>query len=310
MIFSNIKEHNNWSYIEKYLFDKLNKICFSQKLIFIPFVDIFILDKITLLSNNNENVNWVGILHNPVLTEIYPENDIFIKKKFLNYLDYCKGLFVMSTELKEYIIKKFNPPFFVEVIYHPLPYINVNEWKYESFIKNENKKIIQVGNWLRKTYGIFKINVPKIFTKVITPFGERTQNELKFWLNKDNIVIDDSEYDSVVKCTFIEDTEYIELFKNNLFFLDLYDSTANNIILECIKANCPIIINNKSSIKNYLGNDYPLYYNDYSQINDLLCDENILKAHISLKNLNKSKFDIEYLFNNILDILKKNYIVI
>ena len=24
----------------------------------------------------------------------------------------------MSTELKEYIIKKFNPPFFVEVIYH------------------------------------------------------------------------------------------------------------------------------------------------------------------------------------------------
>jgi hypothetical protein len=216
----------------------------------------------------------------------------------------------MSVEIKEYIIKKFNPSFFVEVIYHPLPHINITKWNYESYINNENKKIIQVGNWLRKTYGIFKINVPETFTKTITPFGERTQNELKFWSDRDNIVIGESEYYSVTKYTFIEEKEYVELFKNNLFFLHIYDSTANNIILECIKANCPIIVNNNSSVKNYLGNDYPLYYTDYTQINDLLSNKNILKAYVHLKNLNKDKFDNEYLFNNILSTMKKNNIVV
>jgi hypothetical protein len=236
--------------------------------------------------------------------------DIFKKKNFLNYLNLCKGLFVMSLELKEYIIKNFNPSFFVEVIYHPLPYINVNEWNYESYIQNENKKIIQVGNWLRKTYGIFKINVSESFTKVITPFNDRTKNELKFWCNKENIEISEIEFNDVIKYTFIENDDYNKLFESNIFFLDLYDSTANNIILECIKSNCPIIINENKSIKNYLGNDYPLYYTDYNQINELLTNDNILKANNYLKNLDKSKLNNEYLFNNILDIMKKNNILI
>lgn len=313
MIYSNIKEHNNWSYIEKYLFDKLNKICFLEKIIFIPFVDIFILDNTTISTDNNinnsKNLNWIGIIHNPILKNIYPENDIFVKKKFLNYLNYCKGLFVMSNELKEFIIKEFNPSFFVEVIHHPLPNIEVNKWNYDSYIQNENKKIIQVGNWLRKTYGIFKINVQQSFTKAITPFGERTQNELKFWSNKDKITISESEYNSVIKFAFIEDKKYIELFKNNLFFLDLYDSTANNIILECIKANCPIIVNNNSSVKNYLGDTYPLYYKNYDNINDLLTNENILKAHKYLENLDKGNLTNEYMFQNIFNVLKINKII-
>lgn len=309
-IFSNIKEHNNWSHIENYLHKRLSDLCFNKKLIFIPFVDLFILDKITLSAKNNNKAKWIGILHNPILTNIYPENDVFEKKIFLNYLSSCDGLFVMSEELKEYVINKFNPSFFVEVVKHPLPYINVEEWNYESYINNNEKKIIQVGNWLRKTYGIFKINVPKNFIKIITPFGDRTKNELKFWSELDNISISEEEYNNVIKYGFIESTEYNKLFKDNIFFLNLYNSTANNIILECIKSNCPIIVNNNPNIKKYLGNDYPLYYNSYSDIIDLITDENIKRAHLYLCNIDKTEFTNEFLFDRMFSILEKNNLVV
>lgn len=310
VIFSNIKEHNNWLHIEKYLHERLQSLTFNQKIIFIPFVDIFILDKITLSTKNSSNLKWIGILHNPILSDIYPENNIFIKNSFLNYLNSCAGLFVMSEELKEYIINKFNPLFFVEVIKHPLPYINLSEWNLNLYIQNNNKKIIQVGNWLRKTYGIFKIIIPNNFTKVITPFSDRTENELKFWLNLDKITINQDEYNNVIKYKYIESFEYNKLFEDNIFFLDLYNSTANNIILECIKSNCPIIINNNNNIKKYLGNDYPLYYNNYNEIINLLSDDNIKKAHLYLKNINKLELTEEYLFNTILNILEINNLVI
>lgn len=310
IIFSGIKEHNNWTFIEKYLANKFYKINLSNKIIFIPFVDIFILDKITLETTSINNFNWIGILHNPNLSEIYPESDIFVKKNFLNYLNFCKGLFVMSEELKKYIINKFNPKFFVEVLTHPLPHLNVCEWNFQSFINNNNKKIIQVGNWLRKTYGIFKIKVPQYFTKAITPFGDRTKNELKFWSERDDINITDYEYESVLKYTFVENDDYVKLFQSNIFFLHLYDSTANNIILECIKSNCPIIVNDNLNVKKYLGDEYPLYYKNYEQIPVLLTDTKIFEAHLYLKNINKSNFDNEYLYSSIFDVLKLNGFII
>lgn len=307
-LFSNIKEHNNWSHIEKYINKELKKITFYEKIIFIPFMDIFILDNNTMLSKN-ECMHWIGILHNPVLTQVYPNNDIFKQKKFLNYLKYCKGLFVMSQELKDYILEKFNPAFFVEVIIHPLPYININNWNTILFNNNKNKKIIQVGNWLRRTYGIFKIDVSNEFTKMITPFGNRTQQELMFWSTRDNVNVTFEEYQKVIKHEFIENEEYSKLFENNIFFLDLYDSTANNVILECIKTNCPIIVNDNINIKKYLGDEYPLYYKNYKEINGLLTNGNIISAHTYMKNMNKDKFTDEYLLKSITNILKINNII-
>jgi len=63
------------------------------------------------------------------------------------------------------------------------------------------------------------------------------------------------------------------------------------------------------NMKRYLGNDYPLYYNNYTEIIELLNDDKILQAHIHLKNLNKNKFENEYLFNNIINVMKENKLI-
>lgn len=307
-ILSNIKEHDNWSFIEKYLLSEIQKECFRTKIVFIPFVDIFILNNVRNMSNDDNN-EWIGILHNPDVSEVYPENDILKNGKFVYMLKFCKGLFVMSNELKDLIITKFKPDFFVEVLIHPIPHTNISQWDFNSFINNEHKQIIQIGNWLRKTYGIFKINVPSNYKKAITPFKIRTQNELEFWKKKDNVTICDDEYNSVKKYEFIEQSEYNDIFKNNIIFLDLYDSTANNVIMECIKSNCPILINDNANIKEYLGTNYPMYYKNYQDIDILLTQENIRKTHYYLQNMNKETFQVNHFTKHITNTLfKHNFI--
>jgi hypothetical protein len=43
--------------------------------------------------------------------------------------------------------------------------------------------------------------------------------------------------------------------------MDLYDATSNNAIVECIIRNTPIIVNKLPGVVDYLGENYPLYFN-------------------------------------------------
>ena len=46
--------------------------------------------------------------------------------------------------------------------------------------------------------------------------------------------------------------------QSSIFFLYLYDTSANNAILECINST-PFISNRHPAIEEYVGSDYPLF---------------------------------------------------
>ena len=207
----------------------------------------------------------------------------------------------MSNNLKKWIINEIKPDFFVEVLYHPISIKKLEEFKIDEYKKD--KSIIQIGNWLRKTYSIFKLETT--IKKEILPFNTRTEKELKFFLKKDGIILTDDEYNSVTRIKPISNTNYNKIFKNKVLFLDLYSSTANNVILECIKANNPIIINRLDPIEFYLGKEYPLFYSDLSEVTSFLeNDDLILKAHIYLKQMNKSNLSLDTMISTINNKLK------
>jgi len=170
------------------------------------------------------------------------------------------------------------------------------EFQIEEYKKN--KCIIQIGNWLRKTYSIFKINTN--INKEILPWTKRTQDEMQYFLNKDNMTLTELEKGSVLKTSHICDNDYNKIFNNKIIFLNLYSSTANNVIMECIKANNPIIINRLEPIEEYLGKEYPLFYDNLTDVSTILeNDELILKAFNYLKNMDKSKFSMQMMIDSI-----------
>ena len=149
-----------------------------------------------------------------------------------------------------------------------------------------------------KTYSIFKINTN--INKEILPFNERTKTQLEYFLKRDNISLTEKENSSVIKKIRVSNENYNNFFSNKIVFLDLYSSTANNVIVEAIKANNPIIINRLESVEAYLGKEYSLFYDELSEVTKFLeRDDLILKAVNYLKNLDKNKFSIENMIKNI-----------
>jgi hypothetical protein len=55
-------------------------------------------------------------------------------------------------------------------------------------------------------------------------------------------------------------TDYENILKESCIFIDLEDCVANNTILECIKFNTPVITRRHPSIEEYIGKDYPLFF--------------------------------------------------
>jgi hypothetical protein len=99
----------------------------------------------------------------------------------------------------------------------------------------------------------------------------------------------------------LSNDEYDELLSNNVVFLNLVDASACNTIIECIVRNTPILVNRLPAVVEYLGNDYPLYYNSFEEAYEILSDnDKLLKAHKYLVNKDKTFLSIE----NFIDKLK------
>lgn len=100
---------------------------------------------------------------------------------------------------------------------------------------------------------------------------------------------------------YIDAIQYENILTNHLIFEDILDSSCNNVVLECIVRNTPIIVNKVPAIFEYLGDSYPLYYKDIDDIDRILNKNKIIEAYNYLKSIDKSKFDVDYYIKSILN---------
>ena len=134
--------------------------------------------------------------------------------------------------------------------------------------------------------------------------GTKNFNHLKYLLNSEQRFL--KRYitnisKQSVEMKYLENIdEYDELLTKNIVFVDLFDASANNTVLECIIRNTPIVINKINSVVEYLGETYPLYFKNIDEINSLITLENITKAHVYLQNMDKRDITLESFTKNIL----------
>ena len=80
------------------------------------------------------------------------------------------------------------------------------------------------------------------------------------------------------------------------------------MVLECIRNNTPLLVRKHPACVEYLGNNYPFYFNTINEANSK-CNDNklILKTYLYLKNMDKSIFSYEtynnLFYNKIMSIL-------
>jgi hypothetical protein len=85
-------------------------------------------------------------------------------------------------------------------------------------------------------------------------------------------------WDNTEVCQHLPDAEYDLLLSRNIVFIQLYDASANNTVIECLARGTPLLVNPLPAVREYLGTDYPLYYDDLQQAAELALDLGRLQA--------------------------------
>jgi len=234
---------------------------------------------------------WVGIFHNPqnipdwFFNQFSIEN-IISSDNFQQSLKACGGLFALSKHHADYINQLTGMP--VSVLYHPTETPHML-FDYNRYVSNNEKKVINIGYWLRKMNSIYMLPINQRFEKwrLIPYTTERPKNAIEALLNKEREVhnIEPNEHFSNTKTIDrLSNDEYDITLSQNVVFLDLYESSANNAIIECIARTTPIAANPIPAVVEYLGPEYPLYFNSLEEAaNKINDDKCILDAHNYLK---------------------------
>ena len=268
------------------------------------------IERYFIWSNNKEITNiWSGIIHCTPITPTYLNSFnislLFNNKYFLNSLDKCLCLFTLSQYITDYLNKEFlkiNKNIKIFTLKHPIEMINIKQFDINKYVNNPCKKLIQLGQQLRKCTSIYllnNLNHERIWltgTMNINKCNILLKNEILFLKLNPKIL------NSKVKMYYTETIEeYDNLLTNNIVFIDLFDAAANNAVIECIIRNTPIIINKLDAVVEYLGEDYPLYFNNLNEINDLLDIKNILKSYEYLKKMDKTFLNMDVFINNMIN---------
>lgn len=255
-------------------------------------------DKLKTVPTVSINDPWIGILHNPQnmpkwFDYMNSPQSVLKKHSLTNNIDKCKGIIVLSEYTAEWIKKQIPSTIPVSVLYHPTDNCDV-KFSFDDFIENKYKCIIQIGFWLRKMCAIGQIKT-NIYTKI--------------WLYCSPYVLTRIETENDVhkrthdKCSDMHDVLVLRLpndsydlaLSKNICFLYLYDSSANNAIIECIARNTPLLINPHPAVIEYLGKDYPFYYESIKEAEEKMHNfELIKKTHLFMLNNKESKSKVSY----------------
>jgi len=287
-------------------FIQKNIINDNAELLFFDLIEeYFIWSKNDLIENQ-----WCGIIHltpnTPKELDVCNLNNLLTNNIFIQSLKNCKFIITLCDYIKDYLIQKFNElnlkvP--VITIKHPIDFENVIPFDIQLYIDNPEKKLIQIGQQLRKVSSIYEVNITNHDKLWLTGLSnlEKCESMLNTEYKRNNKKIN-KDYKKLF--TYVKDfNEYDELLEKNIAFIDLYDSAANNTVLECIVRNTPLIVNRTQGVVEYLGEDYPLYFNNLDEVDSLLDLEKLKSGHEYLKNMYKEDITMEHFFDKFIKVL-------
>lgn len=220
---------------------------------------------------------WIGFIHQVPRNNYfyYPDLERLVEDEhFLHSLPYCRGIFVLSCVVKDFLLQHLKGIVPVaEVLYPFTPFPESKMFKWSKF----DGKVIFIGEFLRKFQDFYDLVLPegKGLRKVLVKsegvrfdrLRDCSMNPLKLITNRSVEVIEERLSDEV----------YDEWLSSSVVFLSLFDAPANTTVIECLSRNTPLVVNRLPGVEEYLGKEYPLFYDSLQEATDILADDAKLK---------------------------------
>jgi hypothetical protein len=240
---------------------------------------------------------WIGFLHNPPYPpKWYAQQAVPARlmgsPAWLESQAACVGLFCLSEYHAEWLRERVDVP--VNMLLHPTE-IPHRQFDPDRFAENGQKKVIQIGSWLRRQNAIYELplatNNSAGYQKVhLIPdmydgFAEQVDEILATEREGLGAPQARGEFaENTIRYSHLPNDEYDELLSENIVFLNLLDASANNAVIECIARATPLLINPHPAVVEYLGEGYPFYYETFEEAARKACDASLVDhAHEYLK---------------------------
>lgn len=215
---------------------------------------------------------WIGFLHVPPAVPEWlhsgmANESVFNTPEWKQSVPHCKGIFTLSDYHARILQPKF--PFPVVSLVHPTG-LTAPMWDKERFRNNPGKKLVQAGWWLRKTTSIYFLKVPG-YQKIVLQKPDAAMDRLMA-READHFglagKLTPEITGQVSKVAYLSDKAYDQLLTSNVVFLDLFDASANNAVIECIARATPLLVNPLEAVVEYLGTEYPLYFQSLEEASE------------------------------------------
>jgi hypothetical protein len=245
---------------------------------------------------------WIGFIHNPPrhpehIREWYhgiADAETLLKSKtWRRNARTCVGLFCLSKYLYDFVTTRTDVP--LAWTWHPTE-TPEQKFTWERFQQNSDPKIVLPGHWLRDFQAICDLQSP--YPKYILKGSLLDYKKMERTL-------DQTDRQPVGTLPRLTNKDYDQLFTENLVFLPLFDSSANNSVIECIVRNTPILVSRLPATQEYLGESYPLFFDTLEEASVKLANQSLIRdAYQYLAQMNK-----DYLKGtNFLQAIKQSHI--
>ncbi len=235
---------------------------------------------------------WVGIMHHPPdMPTWYMDNlrlqNLLSDQRWLQAVQNLKLIITLGENLQRWCQATW-PKIPSVVIKHPtgMPMLY---WSPERFLDSPKPRVVQVGWFLRNVTAIYQARVPSQFRKAHLIQNNEWSDQMQ-WLCREmyrQLHPERSNFGDVDVLQACDDTNYDILLASSVVLIEVISAVANNTVVECIARNTPICLNRHPGPVAYLGNDYPLFYDHFDDIERTLTMENILAAHKYLCAMDK-----------------------
>ena len=238
---------------------------------------------------------WIGIFHHPPNFPEWFQDDshpraIISTPRFQASRPYLQGAVALSQYLAKWLEEELQIP--TVSIKHPTEF-PPNKFSWEAFVANDDKALIQVGWFLRNYRAIYQVPEPAGLRKMRLAQDQYFIHEAERRTDASSPYRTRPEYGPVGIIPWQTAARYDELFTRNILFLELFDASANNVVIEAIARQTPVVVNRHPAVMEYLGDGYPLYYDDICSVPALLDQSTVKAAHDYLCALDKSDLTLE-----------------
>lgn len=229
---------------------------------------------------------WAGIFHHPpnmpdfAETRMRPEN--FMQRR--QFVESAKNL-VCAIALSEYLAawlrSRLSCP--VVCVRHPSPE-SAPQWI--PRVGGEVIELVQIGYYLRNVAAIHQIPPrPQQYERVqLRPRNRPWVDDWAgkvwhYWAEQGTR----SSYPGVRDLTPVGSAAYDAILGRSVVLTEVFDASANNVVVECLARCTPIVVNRHPAVIEYLGPDYPLYFDRIEDVPDLVTWENAWAASCYLR---------------------------